>query len=61
MDATMKEVARKIWELCGECPEYGNAVMDLIGEEAYIRVMRAAAGKDAKTTLMFDPDARVGR
>ena len=37
------EVARRIWEIAAESPEAGNAVMDTLGEECYIRVMRLAA------------------
>lgn len=35
----LKVAANKIWDICKESPEMGNAVMDLIGEEAYQRVM----------------------
>ena len=38
MDA-LRKAARKIWKICKESPEMGNAVMDLIGDEAYQRVM----------------------
>lgn len=31
--------AKKIWAIAGESPEMGNAVMDLIGDEAYNKVM----------------------
>lgn len=33
------EVAKAIWEICKKSPEHGNAVMDIIGEEAYQKVM----------------------
>ena len=33
------DVAKKIWTIAGISPEYGNAVMDVIGEEAYQNVM----------------------
>lgn len=36
----MKEVAKDIWNLCRKSPEHGNAVMDIIGEDAYNNVMR---------------------
>lgn len=36
----LKVAANKIWDICKESPEMGNAVMDLIGEEAYQRVMK---------------------
>ena len=36
---TKVEVAKKIWEIAGISSEYGNAVMDVIGEEAYEKVM----------------------
>ena len=34
------EVAKKIWEIAGISEKHGNAVMDIIGEEAYERVMK---------------------
>ena len=37
--ATKVEVAKLIWEIAGKSAEYGNAVMDLIGKEAYEKVM----------------------
>lgn len=37
---TEVEVAKKIWEIAGISSEYGNAVMDVIGEEAYEKVMK---------------------
>ena len=37
---TQVEVAKKIWAIAGISSEYGNAVMDVIGEDAYNRVMR---------------------
>lgn len=42
------EVAKKIWEIAGISSEYRNAVMDLIGEEAYEKVM-----KMQKENLLF--------
>ena len=36
---TEVKVAKKIWEIAGISSEYGNAVMDVIGEEAYEKVM----------------------
>ena len=36
---TKVEVAKLIWEIAGKSAEYGNAVMDVIGEEAYEKVM----------------------
>lgn len=33
------EVAKDIWEICKKSPEHGNTVMDVIGEEAYQKVM----------------------
>lgn len=35
-----KDVAKQIWAIAGITPEHGNAVMDIIGEEAYEKVMR---------------------
>lgn len=42
-DAFMKhhirlEVMEDIWNICKKSPEHGNAVMDIIGEEAYKEV-----------------------
>ena len=34
------EVAKEIWNICKKSPEHGNAVMDVIGEEAYEKVMK---------------------
>lgn len=33
------EVAKEIWKIAGKSAEHGNAVMDVIGEEAYLNVM----------------------
>ena len=32
---TQIEVAKLIWEIAGKSAKYGNAVMDVIGEDAY--------------------------
>ena len=37
---TQIEVAKLIWEIAGKSAEYGNAVMDVIGEDAYKNVMK---------------------
>ena len=42
------EVAKKIWEIAGISAKHGNAVMDIIGEEAYERVMKLQ-----KETILF--------
>ena len=34
------EVAKKIWEIASISKKHGNAVMDIIVEEAYERVMK---------------------
>lgn len=34
------EVAKLIWEIAGRSAEHGNAVMDVLGEEAYLNVMK---------------------
>lgn len=34
------EVAKEIWNIAAKSPKYGNAVMDVIGEEAYLNVMK---------------------
>lgn len=33
------EVAKAIWDICKKSPEHGNAVMDVIGDQAYQKVM----------------------
>ena len=33
------EVAKLIWKIAGKSAAYGNAVMDIIGEDAYKNVM----------------------
>ena len=33
-------IAKNIWSLCKISPEAGNAVMDLIGDEAYQKIMK---------------------
>lgn len=34
------EAAKKIWELAGTSPEMGNAIMDLVGDEVYDKIMK---------------------
>lgn len=34
------EVAKEIWNIAAKSPKYGNAVIDIIGEEAYLNVMK---------------------
>ena len=34
-----KAAATKIWNICKESPEMGNAVMDLIGSDAYMKIV----------------------
>ena len=36
---TKVEVAKLIWEIAGKSAKHGNAVMDVIGEDAYKNVM----------------------
>ena len=33
------DAAKEIFDICALTPEHGNAIMDIIGEEAYQRVM----------------------
>ena len=40
IDPILIDVAKKIWQICKESPEHGNAVMDLLGEETYNEIMR---------------------
>ena len=37
--AAVEEVANRIWGICKISPEYGNIVMDLMGEDGYNNVM----------------------
>ena len=37
---TQIEVAKLIWEIAGRSAEHGNAVMDVIGKDAYKNVMK---------------------
>ena len=32
-------VAKEIWNIAAKSPEYGNALMDLLGEEIYNKIM----------------------
>lgn len=32
-------VAKEIWSIAAKSPEYGNALMDVLGEEIYNKVM----------------------
>ena len=32
-------VAKEIWKIAGKSSDYGNAVMDLLGEEIYNKIM----------------------
>lgn len=40
IDPILIDVAKKIWQICKESPEHGNAVIDLLGEETYNEIMR---------------------
>lgn len=42
MDNVKTEVINLIWDICKISPEHGNAVMDIIGDEAYERIMKLA-------------------
>ena len=42
----MHKSAQKIWAICKESPEMGNAVMDLVGKYGYQRIMKFKGGKD---------------
>ena len=35
----ISEAAKKIWDICKESPAMGNAVMDLIGSDAYMKIV----------------------
>lgn len=43
------DAAKKIWAIAGISPEYGNAVMDIIGEEAYEKVMRLQSEENTES------------
>lgn len=47
-DAIMEEVAEMIWDICKISPKHGNAVMDLIGDEAYIDVTKVISTIEAR-------------
>ena len=32
-------IAKEIWNIAAKSPEYGNALMDLLGEEIYNKIM----------------------
>ena len=32
-------IAKKIWNIAAKSPEYGNALMNLLGEEIYNKIM----------------------
>lgn len=40
--AALTDTAQKIWDIAKISPEHGNAVMDLLGDETYEKVMRLA-------------------
>ena len=44
------EVAKEIWKIAGKSAEHGNAVMDILGEKAYLNVMELQ-----KENLLFAP------
>lgn len=44
-----KDVAKQIWAIAGISPEHGNAVMDIIGEEAYEKVMRLQSEENTES------------
>lgn len=48
-DILKKDAAKKIWAIAGISPEYGNAVMDIIGEEAYEKVMRLQSEENTES------------
>ena len=45
--------AKKIWKVAGESPEMGNAVIDLIGDEAYNKVM------ELQKIQLYDPNNKT--
>lgn len=47
-DAIMDEAAEMIWDICKVSPKHGNAVMDLIGDEAYINVTKRIASIESR-------------
>lgn len=48
-DILKKDVAKQIWAIAGISPEHGNAVMDIIGEEAYEKVMRLQSEENTES------------
>ena len=53
---TRIEVAKLIWEIAGKSAEYGNAVMDVIGEDAYKNVMKLQ--KESPLFAVFKDEAQ---
>lgn len=53
---TRIEVAKLIWEIAGKSTEYGNAVMDIIGEDAYENVMKLQ--KESPLFAVFKDEAQ---
>jgi hypothetical protein len=39
-DEINHDVAKRIWDICKLSPDYGNAVMDIIGVDAYEEIMK---------------------
>lgn len=48
------DVANEIWKTCAISPEHGNAVMDIIGEEAYQRVMDLVRQREEMVNRWFN-------
>ena len=50
------EVAKEIWKIAGKSAEHGNAVMDIIGYDAYLNVMELQ--KENLLFAMFKEEAQ---
>lgn len=43
-----QEVAEKIWNIAKISADHGNALMDLIGEETYVKIMKMVGSNHEK-------------
>lgn len=57
-DYQHRVAANKIWDICKESPEMGNAVMDLLGDEGYKNVMMSKSS-DVRPESKFEVGDKV--
>ena len=48
------DVANEIWGICKLSPQHGNAVMDIIGDDAYQEVMRLVRERNGDNSMDRD-------